>query len=82
VLEIDMHGAHHQLFGADAEPEPAWYMTRAALGEWDRVVAWHNRRHFDDGRPYSWLEALRATAQNPQSFDRVWDDLAAECAAA
>jgi hypothetical protein len=58
-----------------------YYMTHAVMSEWDRVAAWHNRRHeFSEGSYYSWLEAMWTVAENPPSLDRLWDELANEYA--
>jgi hypothetical protein len=51
-------------------------MTHAVISEWDRVVAWHNRRHdFSEGRYYSWLEAMWTVAENSPGMDKLWDEL-------
>jgi hypothetical protein len=51
-----------------------WYMANAVRDEWPRVVAWHQRRDPETGLRYSWLEAMWATADNPPSLDRMWDE--------
>lgn len=51
------------------------YMAAALIGEFSRVALWHERHDPDTGQRYSWLSAMRAAAENPPAFDRMWDEV-------
>ena len=44
------------------------------LWERSRIVAWHRRHLPISGDRYGWLDAWRATVENPASVDHMWDD--------
>lgn len=50
----------------------AYYLT--AIREPKRVLTWKQRHNLLTGKTYSWLEAIRATYENPPCFDSYWDD--------
>jgi len=41
--------------------------------EWSRVLAWRKRHDPQTGKRYGTLAAIRHTAENPPSFDSMWD---------
>ena len=51
-----------------------WYAWQVLRYEPKRVLAWKRRYNPITGEKNSWVQAFRATIENPPFFDSMWDD--------